>query len=235
MRNSKFSTHPILVMFTVVAFLFLATGCERTVTMYDKDGKPYTVKEFDPWMTIGGILLTCIVISVIAYSLEPDDSSFLYKERPLFAYAKTQDVMSDALPGMITGGKWIRLVDSHDNLISEHLIQLNKLQLSTPLVNMSEVQLSAEVDEQALKNLIRNIAKANKLNSIPSSIKADVSLLSGESDVVRINAISVSQPEADLGSRASGLILVSEHGLYRVTTIPDKEPGQFSITVSQLN
>jgi len=47
MKIAKILANPILVVFVSVAFLFLVTGCEKAVTYYDKDGKPYTVKEAD--------------------------------------------------------------------------------------------------------------------------------------------------------------------------------------------
>lgn len=228
----KFLTHPVLVVFTTVTFLFLVTGCERTVTKHDSQGKPYDTTEFDPAATLCAVILWALVLGAIAAS-GSDSGTFLHEEKPLLAYAKTQDVMTDALPDTNIHAKLIQVVDLQGNLISRHLISLDRLQLGRQVINLSEIQLSTEINQQALKSLIRNIAETNSLNSFASSIEADVSWLSDYT--IKINAVNMPQFGNDSTNRVSELTLASEHGLYHITAIPDKESTHISVKVSQVN
>jgi len=237
MKFSKFLTHPILVMLTVIAFSFLVTGCERTVTKYDANHKPYTAKEFDPWMTIGGIILTCLVIGALAAAAADSGSggsSYIYERRPLYARAVNKNVMSDVSVGLSAYGKWILVVDANDKLISKHLIQLNRSQLAQKTLSLSDVQLSSKINEEALKDLMRDIAKTSKLKQIPESIRANVSFLHDEPNALKINTVSLPEIEANSDGKISEFILTSLHGIYRITSVPDKDSKGVSITVSQL-
>lgn len=240
MKIPRFLTHPILVIFTAAAFLFLVTGCEKAVTYYDKDGKPYTVKEPDPWGTIGGILLTCIIIGAIAAAADSNAdsnsvSSLSNRHGTMFAYAGNKSFVTDASSGMYSSAKCFELLDMEGNTVSRHRIDMDKLQTSKPLVDISEVQVSIEVNKRTLRKLVREIKRTSNLSSVPESIKADVSFLPDESDALKINAVSTPQPETDSGGKISELILASPHGFYRIISVPDRKSGRVGVTVSQLD
>ena len=242
MRSLKFTTHPVLVVFTAIAFLFLVTGCTRTVTKYDSEGKPYSDTEPDPWGAIGGIILTALILGAIAASAnsDSDTGSFLYGERPLFAYAGNKDSVTDVSSCKHSSVKCFKLVDAQGNLISKHLIDINKLQFYGSLVDISEVQISADVDKRMLKKITQEIAKANNLKSVPNSLKAEVSFI-GKGDTLKVDAVTVTEMKAS-EENISELTLVSNKGIYRVTTtLPQNsesqrcKPNQLNVTVSQLH
>lgn len=239
MRTSKYLTHPALVILTAVCFLFLVAGCEKAVTYYDKDGKPYTVKEQDPWGTIGAIILTAIILGAIAASADSnsDGTTFLHGERPLFAYAGNRGFITDAHSGMHNPAKSFRIVDRKGNFISEHCIDVDKLLASRALVNLSEVQLYSMVDKKALKKLVSEAMTFNNLEHVPKAVRTNMSYVAGE-NVLRVSDISI---PAITGQEkgVSELTVMSENGIYKVTTALNEKSGQgtgqFSVTVSQLN
>ncbi|MDP1854245.1 MAG: hypothetical protein Q8L26_08615 [Candidatus Omnitrophota bacterium] len=242
MRISKFFIHPVLVLFIATAFLFFTTGCERAVTYYDKDGKPYTVKETDPWMTIGGILLTCIIIGAIAASADSSSGAsgacLPNQGRVMLAHAGNKGIVYDVSSGMYNPVKCFKLMDAEGNVISEHLIDVDRLLANRSFVNVSDVQVSSKVDKTMLRKLAQEIAKANNLNSMPNSIKTDISF-ADNGRILKVNDVSIPVKDSQ-ESRNSGLTVISERGVFRVSAglneKPDsQEAGQLSVTVSQLN
>ena len=248
MRISKFFIHPVLVLFIATAFLFFTAGCERAVTYYDKDGKPYTVKEADPWMTIGGILLTCIIIGAIAASADSSSGAsssgasgvcLPNQGRVMFAHAGNKGIVYDVSSGMYNPVKCFKLMDAEGNVISEHLIDVDRLLANRSFVNVSDVQVSSKVDKTMLRKLAQEIAKANNLNSMPNSIKTDISYLADEENTLKVDAVSIPVKDSQK-SRNSGLTVISERGVFKVSAglnekLGSQEAGQLSVTVSQLN
>lgn len=239
MKFSKCLTNPVLVIFTAAAFLFLVTGCERTVTMYDKDGKPYSAKEPDPWGTIAGIILTGLVIGAIAVAADSNSGSCLPNQHEtMLAYAGNKGIVYDVSPGMYSSVKCFRIMDADGNLISEHLIDVDKLLASKSLVNLSDVQLSSAVNMRMLRKLAREVAKANNLSTLPNAVKTDISYLADAENTLKVNRISI--PVVDgKKSNASELTLMSEKGIFKISTSlhekSNSESEQLSITVSKLN
>ena len=247
MRISKFFIHPVLVLFIATAFLFFTAGCEKAVTYYDKDGKPYTVKEADPWMTIGGILLTCIIIGAIAASADSSSGAsssgasgvcLPNQGRVMFAHAGNKGIVYDVSSGMYNPVKCFKLMDAEGNVISEHLIDVDRLLANRSFVNVSDVQVSSKVDKTMLRKLAQEIAKANNLNSMPNSIKTDISF-ADNGGVLKVNDVSIPVNDSQ-ESRNSGLTVISERGVFKVSAgLNEKsdspEAGQLSVTVSQLN
>lgn len=242
MSKLKFMTHPVIVVFTAFAFLFLVTGCERTVTKYDSDGKPYTDKEFDPWGTIGGILITGLVLGAIAAAASSSGGSYLHNQnRPMLAYAGNRGYITDASSGMYSSARWFKLVDSKGNVISRHLIDVDRLMVSRSLVNISDVQITSKINKKLLRELVQEIAKANNLSSVPDSVKTEISYLGGEESTLRMDAVSIPRDKSK-ESNISELTVMSEKGIYRVSaSMPEKGESQnnasshLSITVSSLN
>jgi hypothetical protein len=239
MRISKFLCSPILVIFVSVAFLFLVTGCEKAVTYYDKDGKPYTVKEPDPWGTIGAVILTLFVVGAIAAGASSGDGASLPVEhKTMFAYAGNKGIVYDAPSGIYNSVKCFKLIDSQGNIISEHLIDVDKLIASRSLVDVSDVQVSAKVNKRMLKKLVDEIAKANNLKSVPDTIKTEISCSADEKNTLMVNSVSI---PADKGNenRISELMVMSEKGIFKVSTAMNEnlsqDAGRLSVTVSQLN
>ena len=238
MRISKFLVNPVLVVFTVVTFLFLTTGCNRTVTKYDANGKPYSEEEFDPWGTVGAVVLTMFVFGAIAAAAAPGGSSLPVEHETMFAYAGNKGIIYDARSGIYNPVKRFRLTDSEGNLISEHFINIDKLMANRPVVNVSDVQASVKVNEKMLKKLVNEMAKANNLKSVPGAIKTEISFRTDEKNTLSIGAVSIPEDKSQ-ESRVSELTVTSEEGVYKVSTILNEKPwgeaGQLSVTVSQLN
>lgn len=242
MRNLKFLTHPALVLFTAFAFLFLVTGCTRTVTKYDANGKPYTDTEPDPWGTIGAFIITCLVLGGIAAAASSGGGSALPVEhKTLLAYAGNRGYITDASSGMIHSAKWFKLVDAKGNVISRHLIDVDRLMASRSLVTLSDVQITSKINKKLLRELVQEIAKANNLNSVPDSVKTEISYLGGEESTLRMDAVSIPKDKSN-ENRISELTIMSEKGIYRVTaSMPEKAESEnnlashLSITVSSLN
>lgn len=243
MRGLKLLTHPALVLFTAVTFIFLITGCERTVTKYDENGKPYTDKEFDPGGTLAAFVITVLVLGGIAAAASSSGGgTYLHNQnRPMLAYAGNRGYLTDASSGMYSSAKSFKLVDSEGNLISEHLIDVDRLMASKSLVNISDVQISSHVNKTLLRKLVKEIARANNLTSIPGAVKANVSYFSSEGNEFRLNGVSIPKNKSKESSIAE-LTVMSEKGICRATaSLPEKTELQtnlsrdFTITVSTLN
>lgn len=241
MKFSRLLGNPILVMFVIVAFSFLATGCEKTVTKYDKDGKPYDAKEFDPVASLAALVLWTIGLSALAAVAAGSGSSLPNQHESMLAFAGSQDVVTDVPSGMSSSLRCIKFIDSKGNLIGKQVIDVDKLRASRSIVNISDVQISSEIDEKVLKDFIHEIAKANNITSLPDSIKAEISF-TDEKDTLRIDAVSIPKGK-DSEDTISELTVMSNKGIiYKATTtLPEKsdskeyEHGQMSVTVNRLN
>lgn len=239
MKISKCLTNPVLVIFTSVAFLFLITGCTRTVTKYDANGKPYDTQEPDYWGTIGGIILTGLAIGAIAAVADSNSGSSLPNHhKTMLAYAGNKGIVYDVSPGMYNSVKCFRIMDADGNIISEHLIDVDKLLASKSLVNVREVQLSSAVNMRMLRKIARDVAKANNLSTLPNAVKTDISYLADAENTLKVNRVSIPVVSGE-GSNTSELTLMSEKGIFKISTsLHDKsnlESEQLSITVSKLN
>lgn len=239
MKIAKCLTNPVLVIFTAAAFLFLVTGCTRTVTKYDANGKPYDTQEPDYWGTIGGIILTGLVIGGIAAAASSGGGSSLSNQnKTMLAYAGNRGYLTDAPSGIYNSVKCFKLVDADGNIISEHLIDVDKLLASKSLVNVHEVQLSSAVNMRILRKLAREVAKANNLSTLPNAVKTDISYLTDAENTLKVNRVSIPVVSGK-ESNASELTLMSEKGIFKVSTSlhekSNSESGQLSITVSKLN
>lgn len=239
----RLARSPVFVMIFVSVFLCFVTGCERTVTKYDENGKPYDEKEFDAWGTLGAVILTSIALGAIAAAASSSgDGSYLFnQDKPMLAYAGNKGVVTDASSGLYSSVKTFKIVDAEGRLISTHSIDIDKLMVSRPLVDVRNVQVSCEINKESARRIVQEIAKAGNLRSMPSSIKTDVSFSSDEKGVLRLGAVSIAK-EKSLNNRISELTVMSEKGIYNVTASlpekaesPDAEQGHLSITVSNLN
>lgn len=240
MRISKFFIHPVIVIFTIFAFSFLMTGCDRTVTKYDANGKPYSATEPDPGGTLAAYILTVIILgSIVACASSSGGGAHLDNpNRPMFAYAGNKGYITDASSGMYNPVKCFKIVDREGNIVSEHMIDVDKLLASRSVVNVSDVQVSSRINKKALESLVSEIAKANNLNSMPDSIKTEVSL-ADNGRTLEIDDVSIPQI-MEQENRNSRLTVISERGVFKVSAglneKPDsQEAGQLSVTVSQLN
>src|SRR3989338_7754404 len=238
--RSRFLVHPVLIMLVIVAFSLLATGCTRTVTKYDKDGKPYSEQETDPVATLAAVILGSLILGAISIAAAGGGSYLPGQNRPMFADAGG-NVMSDFSSRNFTFSsvRCIKLMDAQGNLISKHVIDVDKLRAGGSLVNISDVQISSEINKKALRRLANEIAKANNLTSVPKSVKTEVSYFSGSEDVMRLDAVSI--PKDRIPEKGdSELTVMSDRGIYKTTTTlnenqQEEDSRQLSITVSNLN
>ncbi len=233
MKISRILSNPVLIMFIAVAFLFTVTGCEKTVTKYKADGTPYTEQEFDPVASLAAFLIFSIGVGALAAVAAGSGSSLPNQHESMFAFAGSQDVVTDVPSGMSSSLRCIKFIDSKGNLIGRQVIDVDKLRASKSFVNISDVQVSSEINEKVLKDFVSGIAKANNITSLPDSIKADVSWMTDESGVLKINTVNVPQVATDSDGRASKLVVATEQGFYSITSVPDRA-GHISVTVSQL-
>lgn len=232
MDGSRGVTHRVMACLVAVAFAFCMTGCERTVTKYDETGKPYSEKEFDPWMTIGGFILFGIILGGVIYAAEVNSSELLDEDKTLLAYAPSGNTASDALPLLSGKARWIEVLDPHGNLLSRHLIRTDRLNAGEQLLNMSEVQVSSDINEEVLRDVMGEFA-ASQGQEVPEAIQARVSFVGDGTGVMKISRLSSVGKEHRAGTTATRII-TSPFGVFRVDTVGSVS-GEIEVTVSQLN
>ncbi len=184
-------------------------------------------------------VLGVIIMGAIVAAASSGGGAYLYNpNKPMLAYAGNKGFITDASSGLYNSVKCFKLVDAEGNLISEHLIDIDKLMASKSLVNVSDVQVSSKVDKRILRKLVQEIAKTNNLNSVPRAIKTDISYLAGKENTLRVDTVSIPEVKSS-DNRISELTVMSERGIFKVSTALNEksdrqEEGQLSVTVSQL-
>ena len=233
MSSSRWLGHRALVCLTAIAFAFCMTACERTVTKYDETGKPYSEKEFDPWMTIGGFILFGIILGGVIYAAEVNSSGLLDEGNSLLAYAPSGNTASDALPLLSGKARWIEVLDPQGNLLSRHLIRTDRLGRAEELVNPAEIQLSSEINEQVLKHLVGELAQLHGAGSVPKTLKARLAVLDAGEARLQIKSVEVSKDSVTASGPAR--LFMSPAGIFRVTGTADSLTNEIEVTLSQLN
>jgi len=209
------------------------TGCERTVTKYDGTGKPYSEKEFDPWMTIGGLILTGLALTAIAFAAEGSGSKLLSDDKELLAYAPSGNTANDALPLLSGKARWIEMLDPHGNLLSRHLMRTDRLKTGEQLLNISEVQVSSDINEEVLRNLMEEFT-ASQGQEVPEAIQVRVSFVGDEQGVLRIKSLDGVKKDAVRPGSTVTRFITSPLGVFRVDAAGGMS-GEIEVTVSQLN
>ena len=236
----KIILRKFVAVFLIVAFMSLTVACERSVTRYDDNGKPYNSKEFSSMETVGAIVLLMLVLGALAASGSGSGGSNLHEEGDMFAHLNNNNAMTDAL-SKIDNTMWIQIEDDKGNIISQHLINPDALQSDMGIINMSDIELASEINKDVLRKLIKDISRDNNLNSIPETIRADISILLDKPNVLRISGVNVLS-ESNLDKGDSVIILDTGHGLYQsIVKATEKiqsfseRSKQYSIVVNQLN
>lgn len=228
----KIILHKFLAVFIIVAFLGLTSACERTITKYDPNGKPYHAKEFSAGQSLAALLMALLVFGLfirVASSNNNFDGTFLYNDEKLTASLKNNESVSDSLlnePHM----KWVKVVDSEGNLIGRQMIDLRKLSGSEKIISHLDTQLSSVIDEPALMKLINDNSLGKDINSIPKSIEIEASYVPAEMKII-IKTVNIN-PKTDLRRGDSVLIYDSGRGIYRSIT---RENNKFNPNTNDLN
>ena len=150
----------------------------------------------------------------------------------MLAYAPSGNTASDALPLLSGKARWIEVLDPHGNLLSRHLIRTDRLSAGEQLLNMSEVQVSSDINEEVLRDVMGEFA-ASQGQEVPEAIQAHVSFVGDGTGVMKISRLSSVGKEHRAGTIATRII-TSPFGVFRVDTAGSVS-GEIEVTVSQLN
>ena len=234
-KMKKIVLHPSLVILVVFAFFCFTTGCTKTVTRYDPSGNPHTVEEFDAGETLAAILLGWLALGLIVMAI--DDTTYynlLDDDKILLAYEGKQmlKLKTDSDPKI----KHIQILDKNNSLISEHILKLDKSLLDSPVINASEVHLSAWLNEQNLDSAV-----LSKKGFDPSRqlIEAKVSYVNEMPNMIRIEQVKiVNKSDIDTQNTGNSKMFLTSCGLCNISAEKQFDTGelrnQIRISINQI-
>jgi hypothetical protein len=129
---NRFFNHPVITIIVLITFVqFSLVGCERPVTRYTSDGKPYTTQEFSAGETLAGIFLGLLTIGALAAcscvhgSLNnPEVTGVLKGDQFIGNSARFKKNLSvDAIKDKsLINGKPVRIQDKYGKTLSEFIV-----------------------------------------------------------------------------------------------------------------